>query len=64
LSPDPGAVSPAEIGPARGPGERFHSLALGQDQIAKVEATRNELRIKIVGKNGAIVENLTIKSRR
>lgn len=39
-------------------------LALGQGQIAKVEATHDELRIKVVGKDGAIVENLTIKARR
>ena len=42
----------------------FTSLALGQDQIARVEATRNELRVAVVGKDGAVVETLTIKARR
>lgn len=45
-------------------GNDFTSLALGQDQIARVEATRNELRVTVVGKDGAVVETLTIKARR
>ncbi len=45
-------------------GNDFTSLALGQDQIAKVEATRGELRVTVVGKDGTVVETLTIKARR
>ncbi|MBE0713733.1 MAG: metallophosphoesterase, partial [Candidatus Aminicenantes bacterium] len=44
-------------------GNDFTSLALGQDQIARIEATRNELRVTVVGKDGAVVETLTIKAR-
>ena len=45
-------------------GNDFTSLALGQDQIAKVEANRDELRVTVVGKDGVVVETLTLKTRR
>ena len=45
-------------------GNDFTALALGQDQIAKVEATRNELRVTVAGKDGAVAETMTIKPRR
>jgi len=42
----------------------FALLALGQEQVAKVEATRSELRVTVIGKDGKVVETLTIKARR
>jgi len=45
-------------------GNNFTSLALGQDQIAKVEATRDELRVTVAGKDGVVAETLTIRARR
>lgn len=42
----------------------FTWLALGQEQIAKVEATQQELRVVVVDKGNATVKTLTIKSRR
>jgi predicted phosphodiesterase len=45
-------------------GNAFPIVALGQDQIAKVEATRTELKVTITGINGAVQETLTIKPRR
>ena len=45
-------------------GNDFLGLALGQDQIAKVDATRTELRVTITGKDGAVVESFTVKARR
>jgi predicted phosphodiesterase len=51
-------------GPGSGQGNDFTVLALGQDQIARVEATRSELRVTVAGKDGAVLETLTIKARR
>jgi acid phosphatase type 7 len=45
-------------------GNDFPVLALGQDQIARIEATRTELRVTVTGKDGAVLETLTVKSRR
>ena len=45
-------------------GNDFPVLALGQDQFARVEATRSELRVTVVGRDGAVLETLTIKARR
>jgi len=45
-------------------GNDFLSLALAQDQIAKVEATRTELRVTVTAKDGSVVESFTIKARR
>ena len=45
-------------------GNDFHVMALGQDQIAKVEATATELRVTVLGRDGAILGTLTIKRRR
>ncbi len=49
------------------PGEQgngFTALALGQDQIAKVEATRAELKVAVTGKDGAVLEAFVLKARR
>jgi len=45
-------------------GNDFPILALGQDQIARVEATRTELRVTVTGKDGKVLETLSIKPRR
>jgi len=45
-------------------GNDFLALALGQDQIAKVEATRTELRLTVTGKDGSVVDSFAIKARR
>lgn len=45
-------------------GNDFLSLALGQDQVAKVEATRTELKVTVTDKAGAAVETFMVKARR
>lgn len=45
-------------------GNDFLALALAQDQIAKVEATRTELRLTVTGKDGSVIESFTVKARR
>jgi len=45
-------------------GNDFTALALGQDQIARVEATRSELRLTVTGRDGTILESIAIKARR
>jgi predicted phosphodiesterase len=45
-------------------GNEFTSLALGQDQVARVEATARELRVTVCGTDGKAVETVTIKARR
>jgi predicted phosphodiesterase len=44
-------------------GNDFAVLALGQDQIAKVEATRTELKVTVTAKDGATVETIVLKAR-
>ena len=45
-------------------GNDFAVLALGQDQIAKVEATRTELKVTVTAKDGSVVESLALRVRR
>jgi hypothetical protein len=45
-------------------GNEFTALALGQDQVGRVEATARELRVTVCGTDGKIVETLTIQARR
>jgi predicted phosphodiesterase len=45
-------------------GNDFLAIALGQDQIAKVEASRTELQVTITAKDGSPVESYTVKARR
>jgi len=42
----------------------YHRLVLGQDQLARVEATERTLTVKVVTDKGAPVHTLTIPSRR
>jgi predicted phosphodiesterase len=45
-------------------GNAFPIVALGQDQIAKIEATRTELKVTITGTDGSVLESLILKARR
>jgi predicted phosphodiesterase len=45
-------------------GNEYAGMALGQDQIALVQATRSEIKVKVVGKDGEAVDTLTVKPRR
>ncbi|MGH9338536.1 MAG: metallophosphoesterase [Acidobacteriota bacterium] len=48
------------------PGERgneYPILVVGQDQVAKVEATRGELRVQITGKDGEEVDSFVLSPR-
>lgn len=45
-------------------GNEFTALALGQDQVARVEATLRELRVTVYGTDGTVAETLAIKARR
>jgi len=45
-------------------GNEFTGLVLGQDQVARVEATPQELRVTVRGTDGTEAEALTIKARR
>ncbi|HDT13812.1 MAG TPA: metallophosphoesterase family protein, partial [Candidatus Aminicenantes bacterium] len=45
-------------------GNDFLAVALGQDQIAKVEASRTELKVTITAKDGSPVQSFTLKARR
>jgi len=52
------------ITPAGKAGNDFPILALGQDQVAKVDADRAELRVTVSGKDGKVVQMFTVKARR
>jgi predicted phosphodiesterase len=43
-----------------GDAHRYHLLVLGQDQVAQVEATSNELTVVVTGTNGTVVKRLVI----
>ena len=45
-------------------GNEFTVLALGQEQVARVEATPHELRVTVCGTDGQVAETLAIKARR
>ncbi len=45
-------------------GNDFTGLILGQDQVARVEATSHELRVTVRGMDGTVIETLTINARR
>jgi len=45
-------------------GNDFKVLALGQDQIAKVEASRTELHVTVTAKDGSVLESFSVKARR
>jgi hypothetical protein len=41
----------------------YHLLVLGQDQLARVDATGGELRVTVTGTDGVVVKTLTIPTR-
>jgi predicted phosphodiesterase len=41
----------------------YHLLILGQDQLARVDATATELRVTVTGTDGAVVKTLIIPKR-
>jgi UDP-2,3-diacylglucosamine pyrophosphatase LpxH len=41
----------------------YHLLVLGQDQLARVDATTRELRVTVTGTDGVVVKTLTISAR-
>lgn len=45
-------------------GNEYTSLALGQDQVGRVEATARELRVTVCGTDGKVADTLTIMPRR
>ncbi|KRB82029.1 FN3 domain-containing metallophosphoesterase family protein [Duganella sp. Root198D2] len=49
---------------APGKGHAYHRLVLGQDQLARVDATERTLTVKVVTDKGTPVHTLTIASRR
>ena len=51
---------------APGPGipHAYHLLVLGQDQVARVEATTVELRAVVTGRDGTVVHTLVIPARK
>jgi predicted phosphodiesterase len=42
---------------------RYHLLVIGQDQVARVQATPTELRAVVIGRDGATVHTLVIPAR-
>jgi predicted phosphodiesterase len=51
---------------APGPGVRhsYHLLVIGQDQVARVDATATELKVVVTGTDGTVVHTLVIPVRR
>lgn len=50
--------------PGEGGRHKYHILVVGQDQVARVNATGRELSIAVTGTDGAVVSTLTIPARR
>ncbi len=50
--------------PAGAQGNRYPVLVVGQDQVAKVHASRSELRVQVIGKDGAEVRAFTVTRRK
>lgn len=42
---------------------KYHLLVVGQDQVARVEATATELRVVVTGTDGKIVQTISIPKR-
>jgi hypothetical protein len=50
--------------PAGGPdGNSYPILVVGQDQVAKVVATEREIRVRVIGIDGATVNEFTVARR-
>ncbi|MBC8086910.1 MAG: metallophosphoesterase family protein [Phycisphaerae bacterium] len=50
--------------PAGAQGRNYPVLVVGQDQIAKVQATAREIRVQLIGKDGSEVTAFTVPARR
>lgn len=50
--------------PAGAQGNNYPVLVVGQDQIAKVQATAREIRVQLIGKDGSEVKAFTVQTRR
>lgn len=46
--------------PAGTKGTRYPVLVVGVDQVAKVQATAREIRVQVIGKDGALVKAFTV----
>ena len=42
---------------------KYHLLVLGQDQVARVDATAHELKVTVTGTDGKIVQTILIPKR-
>ena len=42
---------------------KYHLLVVGQDQVARVDATTTELKITVTGTDGKIVQTIAISKR-
>jgi hypothetical protein len=42
----------------------YHLLVVGQDQVARVDATATELRVVVTGTDGTVVKTLTIPAQK
>ncbi len=43
--------------------QRYHLLVVGQDQVARVDATSAELKVVVTATDGKVVHTLTIPAR-
>jgi len=49
--------------PGPGVAHKYHLLVLGQDQVARVDATTTELKVTVTGTDGKIVQTIAIARR-
>ena len=49
--------------PAGAQGNNYPVLVVGQDQVAKVQANAREIRVQLIGKDGAVVKAFTLPVR-
>jgi len=45
-------------------GNDFQVLALGQEQVTRVEATELELKVTVTGKDGAVLQTLVLPAKK
>jgi predicted phosphodiesterase len=49
------------VPPGPGVAHRYHLLVVGQDQVARVDATATEIRIVVTGTDGKVVQTILIR---